>query len=131
MAATSYRIKGHIEVSYTFIAGTGGVTAGLFGSIDANGTVVVANGTTATNIIGIIDQTKLAGATVRVYSGYVEAYMTSGGAFAAGAHLECDAAGKADDTALSANVGYIGVAMEAATGADEYPHCIFNLPAFG
>lgn len=131
MAATSYRIRAHVEVSYTFIAGTGGVTKGLFGTLNSSGQVVVADGSSATNIIGIIDQTKLVNEPVRVYSGYVEAYMTSGGAFSAGAHLECDAAGKADDTAVSTLIGYIGVAFEAASGADEYPQCLFNLPAFG
>ena len=51
MAATSYRIRAHVEVSYTFIAGTGGVTKGLFGTLNSSGLLVVADGTSATNII--------------------------------------------------------------------------------
>lgn len=122
-----YKIEAHTHEFLSFVAG-GTVTIGELVAMDATGRVITATAAT-TNVIGVADESKTIGQSIRILQGNIIVYVESGGAFSVGDTLECVADGQVDDTTAGA-CQTMGVARDEATGAAEWVRCIFNFPLF-
>jgi len=124
----TFKVRQHFGLTSSYKC-TAAVAAGNLLTLDANGQVDVA-GTASTNVVGVAAETQATvGGQVTVYMGPIECTLLTVGAVTAGATIEPAAGGAIDDTAGTASVIDLGVALEAATAA-AWIMCQINTPKY-